>query len=73
MHPFFNQVRDSYNFQVPLIHSNSGVESYGFVSLGNLDILVVEGSIWPPMKIELNAAGALDFDQTTWFEDEVGF
>jgi hypothetical protein len=56
-----------------LIHSNSGVESYGFVSLGNLDILVVEGSIWPPMKIELNAAGALDFDQTTWFEDEVGF
>jgi hypothetical protein len=36
-----------------------------FVSLENLDILVVEGSIWSPMKIELNAPGALDFDQTT--------
>ena len=63
--PFFDQVRDSYNFQVLLIHSNSGVESYEFVSLGNLDILVVEGSIWPPMKIELNETGALDFDQAS--------
>jgi hypothetical protein len=74
--PFFEKVRDSYGVPVLLIHRNLGIESSGYEpnyqGIDGLVVLVVEGSIWPPMKIELNAAGAFTFDQATWYEDEVG-
>ena len=64
-------------YQYLLIHRNLGIESSGFEpnfqGVDGLVVLVVEGSIWPPMKIELNAAGAFTFDQATWYADEVGF
>jgi hypothetical protein len=59
------------------MHRNLGIESFGFEpnfhGEDGLNVLVVEGSIWPPMKIELNAAGAFSFDQSSWYADEVGF
>ena len=74
--PFFEKVRDSYGVPVLLIHRNLGIESSGFEpnfqGIDGLVVLVVEGSIWPPMKVELNAAGAFTFDQSTWYADEVG-
>lgn len=74
--PFIERVRDSYGVPVLLIHRNLGIESSGFEpnfqGVDGLVVLVVEGSIWPPMKIELNAAGAFTFDQATWYADEVG-
>jgi hypothetical protein len=73
--PFFQNVNNTYAIPTIFIHRNLGIETSGFEpNYGGVDGLVVvtvEGSIWPPMKIELNAAGLFTFDQSTWFADEV--
>ena len=73
--PFAIRVRDDYNVPTILIHRNLGIESSGFEpnfqGIDGFIVLVVEGSIWPPMKIELNAAGLFNFDQSTWYDDQL--
>lgn len=74
--PFFDRVQSSYKVPTILVHRNLGIESSGFEpnynGIDGLIVLVVEGSVWPPMKIEVSAAGSFTFDQATWFDDEVG-
>jgi hypothetical protein len=73
--PFIQRVNSTYAIPTILIHRNLGIETSGFepnyAGVDGLIVLVVEGSIWPPMKIELNAAGLFTFDQSTWFSDGV--
>jgi hypothetical protein len=73
--PFMERVNTTYAIPTIFINRNLGIESSGFEpNYGGVDgliVLVVEGSIWPPMKIELSASGTFNFDQSTWFDDEV--
>lgn len=73
--PFFDSVQNDYAVPTIVIVRNLGIETSGVQSNYNgvdgLTLLIVEGSIWPPMKIELSAAGVFNFDQSSWYANEV--
>jgi hypothetical protein len=57
---------------VVLVHRNLGVDSWSleaeFNGISNLMKVVVEGSIWPPMRMQIDTAqGTVDIDQGEWF------
>ena len=69
---FFQRVENDYQLMTIFIHRNLGIESWGlepqFNKIQNLIMVVVEGSIWPPMLIEIDpVAGIVDVDQTEWY------
>jgi hypothetical protein len=71
---FYTRVEMVYQIQVIYIHRNLGVESWAlepnFNGISNLMVVVVEGSVWPPMLVEIDtAAGTLDIDQEQWYID----
>ena len=71
---FYERVEDNYDTQVIFIHRNLGVESYGlepeYNGISNLIVVVVEGSIWPPMLVQVDVkAGIVDIDQEEWYTD----
>lgn len=75
--PFFTQFLDDvenvfFDIQVLFIHRNLGVEPWGleprYDGIDNLMVVVVEGSVWPPMLVEIDAAtGVSDFNQDEWY------
>jgi hypothetical protein len=69
-------VETDYTLQVIFIHRNLGVESWGlepaFNGLSNLIVVVMEGSVWPPMLVEIDtAAGIVDIDQEQWYTEYI--
>ena len=70
---FFQRVEKDYSErQVVLVHRNLGVDSWSleteFNGISNLMKVVVEGSIWPPMRMQINTAqGTVDIDQGEWY------
>jgi hypothetical protein len=71
---FYDQVEFDYDTQVIFIHRNLGVESWGleprYNDIANMIVVVVEGSIWPPMLVQIDImAGIVDIDQEQWYTD----
>lgn len=62
--------------KVIYVHRNLGIDSWqlesSFNSIPNFDVVVVEGSVWPPMWIQLNTeTGSVSIDQGTWYQDYI--
>jgi hypothetical protein len=78
--PFFTVLEDKianeFNIGTILMHRNLGTEAWGIQqSYGGVDsfvVVVVEGGIWPPMRVEIDTVeGSFLFDQGTWFDQLV--
>lgn len=70
---FFDRVRDNYSVQVILVNRNLQGETWGverqFNQIDNLMRVVAEGSIWPPLLLQIDtAAGTIDVDQSQWYD-----
>ena len=76
--PFKERVKREYN-QVPvvLIHRNLGVEPWSwetqFENIENLSVVVVAGSVWPPLMgaVDFRQEDPFIFDQTNWYDDYI--
>ena len=73
---FYEHVQLYYAVQVVFLHRNLGTETWGqepqFNGLNNLTVVAVEGSIWPPMLIQIDTkAGTVDIDQGQWYENYI--
>jgi hypothetical protein len=76
--PFFTilfaDVQDVYtDTQVLFIHRNLQDLPWKlepqYEGIENLQLVTVEGSVWPPMLVEIDAAtGVADFDQDEWYD-----
>lgn len=69
---FFERVQTNYDVQVVLVNRNLQDETWGleteFNEIENLMRVVVEGSVWPPLLMQIDTkAGTIDVDQSTWF------
>ena len=70
---FFERVKEDYSErQVVVVHCNLDVNSWSletqFNGISNLMMVVVEGSIWPPMRMQIDIAdGTVDIDQAEWY------
>lgn len=73
---FYDRVQNEYTRQVIFIHRNLGVDSWGLVpkfnGIDNLMKVIVEGSVWPPMLIQIDTkAGTVDIDQGQWYDEYI--
>lgn len=71
---FYERVEFNYQRQVIFVHRNLGVDSWAlqesYNDISNLMVVVVEGSVWPPMKIQIDAkVGMVDVDQGDWYNE----
>ncbi|KAL3907007.1 MAG: hypothetical protein SGILL_009047, partial [Bacillariaceae sp.] len=71
--PFYEMVQ-TYDEKVIYMHRNLGIDSWQlepqFNGIPNLDVVVVEGSLWPPMWIQLNTeTGSFAMDQGSWYDE----
>jgi hypothetical protein len=71
--PFFSLVQ-TYDERVIFMHRNLGVDSWKlepiFNGIPNLDVVVVEGSIWPPMWVKVDpSTGSFSIDQALWYDE----
>ena len=70
--PFFENVRSSYNVPTVLVHRNLGIDTAqkqeNFMGITDFVLLVVEGGIWPPMRVEVDTeSGSFLWNQADWF------
>jgi hypothetical protein len=68
---FFDNVERNYDRQVVFVHRNLGTESWSletqYQGIANLMLVVVEGSVWPPMRMQIDTkVGTVDIDQSEW-------
>jgi hypothetical protein len=73
--PFFTMV-SGYSQKVIYMHRNLGVEAWNvepeYNSIPNVDVVVVEGSLWPPMWVQIDTVtGSYSVDQETWYQNYV--
>ncbi|CAB9523644.1 expressed unknown protein [Seminavis robusta] len=76
--PFKERVKKEYN-QIPvvLIHRNLGVEPWSweteFENINNLSVVVVAGSVWPPLMgaVDFRQKNPFIFDQSNWYDDYI--
>ena len=71
---FYNRVRNDYTVQVIFFHRNLGIQPWeiqpNFEGISNLIVVVVQGSVWPPMLVQIDTqAGIVDVNQDTWYDD----
>jgi hypothetical protein len=70
----FYQMVQTYDEKVIYVHRNLGIDTWQlepqFNGIPNLDVVVVQGSVWPPMWIQLNTeTGSFAMDQESWYVD----
>jgi hypothetical protein len=70
---FFTMVQ-GYNERIVFVHRNLIIDSWkleaNFNDIPNMDVVVVEGSLWPPMWIQIDVeTGSLLIDQVSWFQE----
>ena len=69
---FVERVRNRYGGSLVtlLIHRNMGIENWGiernYDGVGHLDRIIVEGAVWPPMRLELTSRGIQSMNQNAW-------
>jgi hypothetical protein len=71
--PFFSLVQ-TYDEHVVFMHRNLGADTWKIESayndILNLDVVVVEGSVWPPMWVQVDLrTGTLSVDQSLWYDE----
>jgi hypothetical protein len=69
---FTERVRTDYVIPTIFIHRNLASETpsikENYHGVDNFVILVVEGGIWPPMRVEIDTqSGSFQWNQATWF------
>ena len=76
--PFKERVKTVYNkIPVVLIHRNLGVEPWSweteFEDIKNLSVVVVAGSVWPPLMgaADFRQESPFIFDQTKWYAEYI--
>lgn len=67
----FEQIR-SYNKPTVMVHRNLGLDKGGleedYIDIPDFVVLVAEGGIWPPMRVEIDTVtGEFAWDQNDWF------
>eukprot|EP00934_Nitzschia_sp_Nitz4_P007793 Nitzschia sp. Nitz4//scaffold85_size83877//19445//21288//NITZ4_005221-RA/size83877-processed-gene-0.136-mRNA-1//-1//CDS//3329559113//7783//frame0 len=72
--PFFERVRDDYGVPVVYVHRNVNGDvadlATAYDGIDNLMVVVVEGSIWPPLRLDMDAtSGEVEIDQSGWFDE----
>jgi len=79
--PFFTslslRVRNSYRIRTLMVHRNVRLETWRIDTnqdgINNFDALIVQGDIWPVMRVELGPTlDPFPFDQGNWFTSIVG-
>jgi hypothetical protein len=73
--PFYALVQ-GYDEKVIFLHRNLGIDTWKveseFNGISNLDVVVVEGSLWPPMWVQIDTAtGTYSINQDTWYQNFV--
>lgn len=76
--PFKEKVKKDYKeFPVVLIHRNLGVEPWSwedqFENINNLSVIVVAGSVWPPLMgaVDFRQEKPFVFDQGSWYDEYI--
>jgi hypothetical protein len=76
--PFKEKVKKDYNkVPVVMIHRNLGVEPWSweteFENISNLSVIVVAGSVWPPLMgaVDFRQESPFVFDQGTWYDEYI--
>ena len=69
---FYSMV-ESYDEQVIFVHRNLGVDTWnsqtGYNGIPNLDVVAVEGSMWPPMWMQIDPTNrSYTIDQSSWHD-----
>ena len=69
---FYNNVKNNYKLQVIFINQNLTGATWGLTpkynGINNLMHVVVEGSAWPPMLVQIDTrAGTVQIDQGQWY------
>lgn len=72
--PLFERIEFDYALPTILIHRNLGVESSSieenFNNIPDFVVLVAEGGIWPPMRVEIDTiTGSFVWDQENWYDE----
>lgn len=72
--PFYQRVQNEYNTNVVLVYRNLNGETWGLETpvegIDNLMLVTVEGSVWPPMLMQIDAHnGTVDVEQSEWFRE----
>jgi hypothetical protein len=70
--PFFDNVQSSYKVPTVLVHRNLGIDSANmqenYMGINDFAVLVVQGGIWPPMRVEIDTeSGSFIWNQADWF------
>jgi hypothetical protein len=76
--PLMNLIASNYaGIHIIIVHQNDAYQLAGLVrgynGLSNLDVVTVEGSVWPPMKVTIDLSDAKKVvvmgDQTSWYNN----
>jgi hypothetical protein len=72
---FFERVADNYSdLKVVLIHRNlisqTGGKNKDYQGIPNLEVVVAEGAIWPPLRVEIDFTDGVEvrMDQEEWYD-----
>ena len=75
--PFLQRVEQDYaGLEVIYVHRNSagsvlGLES-SYSGISNLSVVVVQGSVWPPLKMEINPySNTVNVEQSNWYNQYI--
>jgi hypothetical protein len=78
--PLFLNIQQTYTkMQFVIVHRNLVTQTYGvernYTGIPNLSVVTTQGSIWPPMKIDIDirtAPWTIAVNQDTWYNVLVG-
>lgn len=70
----FYPMVEGYDEKIIFMHRNLGVDTWnresGFNGIPNLDVVAVEGSTWPPMRVQIDPiSGTFTIEQSLWYNE----
>jgi len=73
---FYSLVETNGDKRVIFVHRNLGVDNWkrehGYNEISNLDVVTVEGSVWPPLWMQIDPMhDYYGIDQSWWYDDYI--